>query len=348
MRKFILAIILMLGVVFILGRFAEVQQLGATLGRGIWYYIVLAVAVETAWVVNNGAAYRAIYRILDLPEQPLLHMAQLAASANFVNIIAPTGGMSGIAVFVADARRQNQPSARMMVAGAMFVLFDYMAFLCVLTLGMAVLARRNNLNWAEITASFILLTGALALLAVIYLGMRSEALLARVLVGATRLINQLAHPFLRHDYIPENRARTFAHDAVTGLSALRHATRRQILQPFFHALLNKTLLILTFFLMFMAFQVPLSAGTLIAGFSVGYLFLIVSPTPSGIGVVEGVLTLSLTSMFVSLANATVVVVAYRGITFWLPLLAGLITFRLLGRLEQHSPQKNLPPPSPTS
>ena len=80
---------------------------------------------------------------------------------------------------------------------------------------------------------------------------------------------------------------------------------------------------------FMAFQTPLSVGTLIAGFAIAYLFLIVSPTPAGVGVVEGVLTLSLSSMFVPLGEATVITLSYRVLTFWLPLLFGFLSFQLL-------------------
>ena len=100
------------------------------------------------------------------------------------------------------------------------------------------------------------------------------------------------------------------------------------------ALSSKALLISILFLMFLAFKVPFSVGTLIAGFSIGYLFLIVSPTPAGIGVVEGALTLALNSLNVSLGAAAVLTLAYRGITFWVPLLGGMLAFRWLSQTEK--------------
>ena len=101
-----------------------------------------------------------------------------------------------------------------------------------------------------------------------------------------------------------------------------------------YAIAGKFLLIGVLYLIFLAFNVPLSTGTLIAGFSIGYLFLIISPTPSGLGFVEGALPLVLNSMYVPLAEATVVVVAYRGVTFWLPLLVGMVSFRTLHRFTR--------------
>ena len=86
----------------------------------------------------------------------------------------------------------------------------------------------------------------------------------------------------------------------------------------------------------MAFQVEFTAGTLIAGFSVGYLFWIVSPTPAGIGFVEGAMTLALGSLNVPLGAATVVALSYRGVIFWVPLPFGMVALRWLERSEEYN------------
>jgi uncharacterized protein (TIRG00374 family) len=75
--------------------------------------------------------------------------------------------------------------------------------------------------------------------------------------------------------------------------------------------------------------VPFSAGTIIGGFAITYLFLIVSPTPSGVGIVEGVMPLALSSLGVEWSQGVVITLAYRGITFWVPLGVGAIAFRIL-------------------
>ena len=81
---------------------------------------------------------------------------------------------------------------------------------------------------------------------------------------------------------------------------------------------------------YMSFNVPFTVGKIIAGFSIAYLFLIVSPTPSGIGIVEGAMTLALHSLRISLGNALVITLAYRAVTFWVPLAVGALAFRALG------------------
>ena len=82
---------------------------------------------------------------------------------------------------------------------------------------------------------------------------------------------------------------------------------------------------------FLSFKVPFTAGTIIGGFSISYVFLIVSPTPSGVGIVEGIMPLALSSLRVPWSQAVVITLAYRGITFWLSLGIGAIAFRILNR-----------------
>jgi uncharacterized protein (TIRG00374 family) len=83
--------------------------------------------------------------------------------------------------------------------------------------------------------------------------------------------------------------------------------------------------------MFLAFRVEYTPATIIAGFSIGYLFTIVSPTPAGVGVVEAALPFSLASFGIPLSSAVVVTMAYLGVTFWLPLFIGFLAFRTLGQ-----------------
>ncbi len=332
MRKVIIAIALFLGLFFVFTKMAEVQAILDTLKRGDWRFVGLALGLELVWLLNVAASYRAIYRILGLDEK-IEKLFYMAAAANFVNIVAPSVGVGGMAVFISEARRQGYSSARVTVAGVLFVLFEYIGFIFVLCLGLFVLFRRNNLNSGELVASAVLVavSGFLALL--IFLGMRSAKTLGRFLAWMGRQVNRILRPFIKHDYLSERRAHEFAHDIAEGLSELRHK-RGNLVLPAALALSSKALLISILFLMFLAFKVPFSVGTLIAGFSIGYLFLIVSPTPAGIGVVEGALTLALTSLNVSLGAAAVLTLAYRGITFWVPLLGGMVAFRWLSQTEK--------------
>jgi hypothetical protein len=143
-----------------------------------------------------------------------------------------------------------------------------------------------------------------------------------------RFVNRLVRPFIHRAYLSEGRAHTFASEIAEGLSDLPERPK-QLLVPLLHALANKTLLIGILICAFLSFDVPFSAGTVIAGFAIGYLFLIVSPTPNGIGVVEGLMPLALVSLRVTYEAAVVITLTYRAVTFWVLLAVGAWAFRRL-------------------
>ena len=294
MRRFLTALVLVLAIYLVYSRFAEAQNVMATLQRGKLGWLLLAALLQLAWLACIAEAYRFVYRLLGM-EISLRNILALVAASNFVNVAAPTAGVGGMAIFISDARRRGLPTARVTVAGALFLLFDYIGFLCVLAVGMLVLVRRNRLDPASLSAAALLFILAVALADLLILGARSTAALGRLLARCARLVNRLAYPFIRRDYWSETAAQAFAAAAAEGLSALR-ANWKAYLWPAGLALLSKGLLVGVLYLTFMAFGQPASPGAVIAGFSIGYLFVIVSPTPAGLGFVEGILPLTLVAL----------------------------------------------------
>ncbi len=343
MRRFVIAIVLLVLAAFIvLSRSAEIEQVAETLRRGKLYWMIPALLVQLVWLACVGLMYKAIYRLLGMHTSTRVLMI-LAVTANFVNTVAPSVGAGGMAIFIADARRRQLSTARVTIAGVLGVLLDYFSFLLVLALGLVVLFRRNHLTVVELTASGVLLLAALGLSGLLALGAASPPAFERVLILGARGVNRALRPLLRRDYLSVARAHTFATEVGEGLAALRIHPRRY-LAPALLSLLGKALLVTILMLVFLAFGVPFSAGTIIAGFSIGYLFTIVSPTPAGIGAAEGAMTLALTTLRVPLGTATLITLAYRGLTFWLPFGYGFLTMRLLERhWRQHALQREIAP-----
>ena len=83
----------------------------------------------------------------------------------------------------------------------------------------------------------------------------------------------------------------------------------------------------TLYMLARAFGAHLHPGVLVAGYAVGILFWLVAITPSGIGVVEGVMALVFTTLGVPGEQSTVIALAFRGMTFWLPLVIGFVLLR---------------------
>ncbi len=332
MRKFFILLVFFLAISMVIVSFSELQNILETLRKADFRYLLGAFILEVLWMFNLGAMYAAIYDSLGIEDSPR-RLFPVVAAVNFVNVVAPSAGVGGVTIFLRDGRRRGYPPGKVTVSSALYVLLDWASVLVVILLGLIVLVRRNNLNASEISAAAFLFLVALFLGVLLYIGSHSEERLGNVLAWLADKINRLLRVFIHRDYLDTQRAHEFAAEMGEGLQMLRQEPQR-LLRPMMWALSSKGLLILVFLSTFLAFDVPFSAGTIIGGFAIGYLFLIVSPTPSGVGVVEGVLTVALRSLRVASGAAVVITLSYRAVTFWFPLLVGAVAFHSFSRGEE--------------
>ena len=327
MKKLFIVVVLFLGIAIVAISFSELETIMLTLNKAHLGYFILAILVQLIWFTTTARVYQSIFHLLGVHED-ILTLSRIATAANFINVVAPTAGVGGIALFASEARRRGHPAGKVTVAAALFLLLDQAAFLVILALGLIVLVRRNDLNAGEISASFFLLSIALIYAFILYLGYRSEEKLGNTLAKIARFINRIVRFFRKQEYLSETRAHEFAHEISEGLSGLTEKPS-SLVRPVLWGIFNKGLLMLILVCAFLSFEVPFSTGTIIAGFSIAYLFLIVSPTPSGIGVVEGILPIALTTLNVNWSQAVLITLTYRTVTFWVPFGIGAWAFRSL-------------------
>jgi len=326
MPKFLIVIVLFLAITLVIFSFSELQNVVFTLQQANIWFVLLALILLACWMLILGWVFHSIYVLLGLQESRR-RLTLLGLSSIFVGVVT-TSAVGGLALFVADGRKRGHPTGKVTVAGALYLLLDYAAFFCILAVGIAVLIRRNNFGPGELTASLILLAVAAALGSILYLGYRAPRMLGGALARAARSINGIVRPFIHREYLSEARAHEFAADVSSGLGSLPEKPR-SLIRPLLLALTNKVLLMLILMLCFLAFDVPFTAGTIVGGFAITYLFVIVSPTPSGVGLVEGLMPVALRTLRVDFSQAVIITLAFRGLTFWLPLAAGAVAFRSL-------------------
>jgi uncharacterized protein (TIRG00374 family) len=327
MKKLFVVFILSLGVVIVAFSFSELETILLTLQKAKLRYFILALIIQSVWFVANGRMYQSVFHLLGLHDN-VITLTRIATAATFINTVAPTGGAGGVALFASEARRRGHPTGKATVAAALFLLLDQAAFLVILALGLIVLFRRNDLDVGEISASLFLFLIAICYGFILYLGYRSAERLGNLLAKFARGVNRIAKIFSKEDYLSEARAHEYAHEISNGFSGLTERPS-SIMRPILWGIFDKGLFMLILVCSFMSFEVPFSTGTIIAGFSLAYLFLIVSPTPSGIGIVEGIMPIALTSLNVNWSQAVVITLVYRAATFWFPLAVGALAFRTL-------------------
>jgi hypothetical protein len=232
-----------------------------------------------------------------------------------------------MAVFVTDGRKRGLPGARVTVALAMYYLFDFVAALVMVGLGLAVLVRRGRLETGEVVATVLLGVYAVVLAAWLILAWKAPDRLAVVLTKGGAFVNRLLRPFVHRDYLDVRRARSLAHDMAAGLTDLRQS-RAGLLLPLqlcYHTGVDDLGLFSA-----SCFSQPFTAGTLMR------------PTPSPtclpssprhrreIGLIEGILTVALAGIGIPLATAALIRFGLHRITLWLTLLYGTLSFRWVG------------------
>lgn len=336
-RKIIFSLLLVISGYFVLTHFTEMQAVAGLLGRGDWRFLLLGVLIEGLWLLNVNQSYKALYRAVGINESRK-KLFLMATAAFFITTMAPAAGMTGLAVFIEQTNKEKDkpaPHGRVTVACTLYLLADYFGLLAVIPLALYILWRRNQITASAIIASIVLVLLAAGLALLLLLGARSSHKLSVVLGFIARFVNKISNLTLHRQAIHPDWAQNFSVDVNDGVSSLREQPQ-MLIQPMLLGLNNKALMMLVLLSVFLAFNIPFTIPLLIAAYALGYLFAVVSPTPSGIGIVEGVMTVALRSLGMPLENAATVTLAYRGFTFWLPLVLGGFSFRRLQKAEKQA------------
>ena len=245
----------------------------------------------------------------------------------FVGIIAPGGMITGTAVIIHDAVRRGISFARAIMINYVFFMLTYSAFSLVLVVGLGYLLWCGNLSAYNIIAALLLLVLISVQVGLIILALRRPELPPKIAARITWWLQPRVKKYFKKE-IDQEKAVSFAKGLVESVRLVAQyprGLRRAVGHAFCIELCN----IATLWSIFQAFHYTLPLGRLIAGYSVGILFVIISVTPSGIGVVEPVMTAAFVSLGVPLETAALGIFVYRGISVWLPFMMGFVGLRLV-------------------
>jgi uncharacterized protein (TIRG00374 family) len=304
---------------------SEVQTLSWTLIQGEWRWLLTAVALQGIYYVTLTALYQSAFDSVRVHSH-LGELLPVTYVSTFLNIAAPTGGASGMALFVDDAARRGQSAARASAGTLLVIIANYTAFLLVLTGGLVYLSLQRHLQIYQALAAGILVLMLTVLIAVLSLGLWYPRGLHKLLHLVQRVANWIAGRLKRPEMLAADWADKNAIEFTSAARAITSHPRRlgrTILVALAMHIVNMTSL----YFLFMAFHQVIGIGSLVAGFSMGILFWNVSITPQGIGAVESAMTLVYNSLGVPASSAAAVALVFRGLTLWLPVLIGFILLR---------------------
>jgi len=318
-------IILTLTVLFlwaVVSRFTDFQQLKHTLQHSQGEWILVALLSQVLYFIVFTASYQAAFDTVDIHTRTR-ELIPVTLGALFVNLVAPAGLSGGTALFAQDFARRGKPVTRTATGVLLQLIANLSAFIFILLPGIIHLFTAHDLKIYEIIAAILLLLFTASLEVILMLGVWKPGTLHQLFdffQHKANLLATLLHrpPFLAEEWSQKN-AGEF-NQAALAVTSHPSDLIRTIVVAFFAHLLD----ILTLYIVFVAFHQHVGLGMLIAGYAMGILFWIISITPQGIGVVEGVMALTFTTLGIPGAVSATVVLVFRGLTFWIPMLLGFL------------------------
>jgi phosphatidylglycerol lysyltransferase len=338
-RSWILILLTVLFIWVIVSRFTEIEQLRATLAQANWGWVLIALLSQIVYYLVFTASYQAAFYTVEIPTR-LRDLVPVTLGSLFVNVVVPAGGAGGVALFADDLSKRGQSGARASAGVLLQLIADFGAFALVLIAGLFFLFTQHDLQVYEIVAALILMLATVGLALVLVLGVWRPTLLQRLFAWSQRTINHLFGKLPRSFTLASDWAEKNAGEFNQAAAAVASHPAR-LARTVLTALSAHILDILTLYIVFRAFNQPVTIGQLVAGYAICILFWIVSITPQGIGIVEGTMALVLTSLGIPGAVAATVALSFRGLTFWLPLLIGFVLIRKARVFEAQTQARTL-------
>jgi len=309
----------------VISRLAEIETLIQSITRGSWQLMAAAALLQVIYYVLYSALFQAAYTTVGL-ESGLFELLPLVLASLFINTIAPLGGMAGVALFADDASLRGRSPARAAAGILLVTLVAFVAFSIILIMGLAYLYLLRRLREYQVVAAIILLLGTLVLGALLLLARCWPRILELLLKSVQHTVNWFAVWFKRQSPLANNWAAKNSSDFTKAARAIEHhpwSLGRALLI----ALIAHLTSMASLYIIFLAFHRQITLQQTVAGYAMCILFTIVSPTPQGIGIVEGIMPLVFRSLRVGSRIAILASLTFRGLSFWIPLAIGFFFLR---------------------
>jgi uncharacterized protein (TIRG00374 family) len=266
--------------------------------------------------------YRRLFRVLDeFVRYKFLY--KTALELNFVNLVFPSGGVSGFSYFSIRMRTKGISTGKSTLVMTMRFVMLFIAFQIFLFVGVLLLALDGKAN-----NFMILIAGSLGTLLLVFtvgLGyiVGSEKRIDNFFTFVTRALNkliQLVRP--RHpETISVARARHAFKEYHGNYNILR-GNYKKLKQPLLYALLINLTEVATIYAVFAAFGHWVNPGAVIIAYAVANFAGLISVLPGGIGIYEALMTGVLAAGGVPAGVSLPIVVAYRVVNIGIQLPIG--------------------------
>jgi glycosyltransferase 2 family protein len=331
----ILLLVLLVGIAaVVITRFANARKLIETLGRGNVPWIVAGILIHVVYFTMSAELYRLGFDMVGVTGS-MLHLLPIVFAGYFVNAAIPSAGAGTAALFIDDAQRRGQSGARTAVGTVLVLLTDLGTMLPFVAYAAWYIYSHRAGVLAGLTGGGVFAAYVVALVGLLLLATKSPNWLRHVIEYVRRAVNHVAGWLHREPPLGSGWVETTVEEFAEAGEAVVTQPRK-LLKALGWGLLMHGVNLAGLYTFFLAFGEPLSFGVLVAGFAMGIVFFVITVVPQIVAAVEGIMLLIFTAAGVPAAKVGAVVVVFRGVTFWLPVLIGFVSLRYVSTFRPRS------------
>lgn len=243
----------------------------------------------------------------------LKKMYIIALELNFVNVVFPSGGVSGFGYLSYRLKKEGISAGKTSLANMLKYMLVFLAFICILFLGVFMLALRQKTN-----PLVMLIASSVTLVTVFSIGIGSYIVSSKRRINAfvgwlPSAINKISSIF-RHkkskQLIDMHRLEIVLDELHQEFIIIRK-NPLALKKPFLWALLFNAMELLTIYIVYLAFGSWINPGAVILAYAVANIAGLVAILPGGVGVYEGLMTAVLVSTGIDKGLALSATVVYR-------------------------------------
>src|SRR5512137_3011761 len=97
-RRVLLWLLIIAFIWVVITRVTEIQNLAETLAKGLWGWVLVAAILQVLYFVVMTASYQAAFWTVEVRGR-LFELLPVTFAAIFVNVVAPSGNVYGMALW---------------------------------------------------------------------------------------------------------------------------------------------------------------------------------------------------------------------------------------------------------
>jgi phosphatidylglycerol lysyltransferase len=300
--QFILAVlILAVGTWFLKHERIELGEVKNTLGASRLQYLLIGVILTVFFIVLQGMMYKMAFAAVD-KKVPLALTILLYLKRNFISIFLPAGGVASLAFFTSSIESKGVSKSKIHFASSIYAFFAILSVVLV-ALPIFIYALIDGLVGSGEWVAFLAMVLVVFTIFLFYRSIAKKGRIYRLLIRLFPSSEVFIEEFIIHTV----------------------STRYLVFAIITSVIIDITG-IFQLYIAMLALNFHPSLFIAMMGYLTAIISLFVSPFMRGLGAVEISISYVLTRFGYSNVEAISITFLYRFFGFWLPLLAGSLSF----------------------